>query len=215
MEMSKSEKGVLVVLSGFSGAGKGTLVKELLKKYDNYSLSTSMTTRLPRTGEVNGKEYFFVTKDEFENKIDQGELLEYASYCGNYYGTPVQYVKEEIGKGKDVLLEIEIQGALKVKHKFPETVLVFIMPPSAKELKKRLIGRGTESVEVIDERLKRASEEAIGIEEYDFLLVNDDLEKCVKELHRTLQTSKKVPARNEELIEAVRRELYDLYTSNK
>lgn len=213
--MNKRDKGVLVVLSGFSGAGKGTLVKELLKKYDNYSLSTSMTTRLPRTGEVNGKEYFFVTKDEFERKIDQGELLEYASYCGNYYGTPVEYVTEEIANGNDVLLEIEIQGALKVKHKFPETVLVFVMPPSAKELKKRLLGRGTESIEVIDERLKRASEEAIGIEEYDFLLINDDLDKCVKELHRTLQTAKKVPARNEELIEAVRRELYDLYNNKE
>lgn len=154
--MNKNDKGVLVVLSGFSGAGKGTLVKELLKQYNNYSLSVSMTTRKPREGEVEGREYFFVSKNEFEQKIDQGEFLEYASYCGNYYGTPVAYVHQEIEKGKDVLLEIEIQGALKVKHKFPETVLVFVMPPSAKELKKRLLGRGTESIEIIERRLKKS-----------------------------------------------------------
>lgn len=211
--MNKNDKGVLVVLSGFSGAGKGTLVKELLKQYNNYSLSVSMTTRKPREGEVEGREYFFVSKNEFEQKIDQGEFLEYASYCGNYYGTPVAYVHQEIEKGKDVLLEIEIQGALKVKHKFPETVLVFVMPPSAKELKKRLLGRGTESIEIIERRLKRASEEAIGIEEYDYLLVNDNLQECVKELHQTLQIAKNVPSRNEKLIEETRRELYDLYNN--
>lgn len=208
--MNKNEKGVLVVLSGFSGAGKGTVIKALMKKYDNYSLSTSMTTRLPRPGEKEGHAYFFVNKDVFEKKIDHGELLEYATYCDNYYGTPVEYVQEEINKGRDVLLEIEIKGALKVKHKYQETVLVFVMPPSAKELKKRLLGRGTESMEVIDARLKKASEEAVGIEEYDYLLINDDLEKCVEDLHCTIQIAKKVPLRNEELIEAVRKELRDL-----
>lgn len=209
--MNRNEKGVLVVVSGFSGAGKGTVIKELMKSHDNYALSVSMTTREPRTGEKNGEDYFFVSKEEFEDKISKSGFLEYASYCGNYYGTPTEYVKEELNTGNDVVLEIEIQGALKIKRKFPKAVLIFVMPPSALELKNRLFSRGTESVEVIEQRIRRASEEAVGIEEYDYILINDDLSQCVENLHRTLQGSKNVPFRNAKFIETVRKELKELY----
>lgn len=205
--MRTNEYGVLVVVSGFSGAGKGTVIKELMRKYDNYALSISMTTRTPRLGEVNGSDYFFVSKNEFEDKISKNGFVEYANYCGNYYGTPKEYVEEKLRMGKDVVLEIEIQGAIKVKRKYPATVLVFVMPPSAIELKRRLIGRGTETPEVIDQRLKRAAEEAIGIEEYDYILVNDDLDECVRDLHTVLRGSKNTPARNKALINTIREEL--------
>ena len=166
-------RGILIVVSGFSGAGKGTLMKELLKTYDNYALSVSMTTRKPRPGEEEGKSYFFVDKDTFEETIAKDGLIEYASYCGNYYGTPREYVEACLDNGRDVILEIEIQGALKVKEKFPEALLLFIMPPSAEELKRRLEGRGTESEEVICQRIARAAEEAEGIENYDYIIIND------------------------------------------
>ena len=144
------KEGILVVVSGFSGAGKGTIMKQLLKTYDNYALSVSATTRKPREGEVHGREYFFVTKEEFEKKIAEGELIEYAKYVDNYYGTPTDFVMEQRRMGKDVILEIEIQGALKVKEKYPDTLLLFVLPPSAATLKERLIGRGTEELSVIE-----------------------------------------------------------------
>jgi len=183
-------KGILTVLSGFSGAGKGTAMKRLMEKYDDYALSISATTRNPREGEVDGREYFFKATEEFEKMIAQDELIEYARYVNHYYGTPRSYVEEQLENGKDVILEIEIQGALKVKEKFPDTLLVFITPPSAKELRRRLIGRGTESMEVIEQRLARAKEEAEGIDDYDCLIVNDDLESCVDELHSVIQNEK-------------------------
>ena len=181
--MKMTRKGILIVVSGFSGAGKGTLMKELVRTYENYALSVSMTTRSPRPGEEEGKEYFFVSEEEFKEKLEQDGLIEYANYCGNYYGTPREYVERQLEKGKDVILEIEIQGALKIKEKFPTALLIFVMPPDAAELKKRLEGRGTESPEVIAQRICRAREEAVGIEEYDFLIINDRLEECVKEMH--------------------------------
>ena len=128
-----NKKGILIVVSGFSGAGKGTIMKELLKQYDNYALSISATTREPRPGEEEGREYFFKTVEEFEKMIAKDELIEYARYVDNYYGTPRAYVEEQLEAGKDVILEIEIQGALKVKEKFPETLLLFVTPPTAKE----------------------------------------------------------------------------------
>lgn len=200
-------KGILIVVSGFSGAGKGTLMKQLVHSYDNYALSVSMTTRNPRPGEEEGKEYFFVSREEFEEKIAQDGLIEYASYCDNYYGTPREYVERQLEKGKDVILEIEIQGALKIKKKFPTALLMFVMPPNAAELKKRLEGRGTESREVIEKRLKRASEEAEGIEQYDYIVINDKLEECVEEMHSLVQAAHCAPSRNEELIENMRKEL--------
>ena len=150
------DRGILIVVSGFSGSGKGTIMKELLKRYDNYALSVSATTRAPREGEAEGREYFFKTVQDFEKMIAKEELIEYARYVDNYYGTPRAYVEEQISEGKDVILEIEIQGALKVKEKFPETVLLFVMPPSAAVLKERLAGRGTETEDVINFRMKRA-----------------------------------------------------------
>ena len=196
--MKMKRKGILIVVSGFSGAGKGTLMK---------ALSVSMTTRSPRPGEEEGKEYFFVSEEEFKDKIREDGLIEYASYCGNYYGTPKEYVERQLEKGKDVILEIEIQGALKVRKKFPTALLMFVMPPSATELKKRLEGRGTESRQVIDERMSRAVEEAEGIEEYDFLVINDRLEKCVEEMHALIQAAHNTPNRNLELIAEMRKEL--------
>ena len=175
--------GILIVVSGFSGAGKGTLMKRLLERYDNYALSISMTTRLPRPGEEHGKHYFFVDRDEFEKHIEDDGFIEYADYCGNYYGTPRAYVEKCLEEGRDVILEIEIQGAIKIKNKFPDAVLVFVTPPDAGELKRRLMGRGTETEDVIRKRLSRAVEEAQGIENYDYIVVNDDLEKCVEDIH--------------------------------
>ena len=200
-------KGILIVVSGFSGAGKGTLMKELLKRYDNYALSVSMTTRAPREGEVDGESYFFVDKETFERTIAEDGLIEYASYCGNYYGTPREYVEKCLQDGRDVILEIEIQGALKVKEKFPETLLLFVMPPSAAELKRRLEGRGTESPEVIRERLVRASEEAEGIENYEYLIINDDLDECVREMNDITNAARRNPVRNRQLIADMRSEL--------
>ena len=143
-----NERGILIVVSGFSGAGKGTLMKRLLEKYEErYALSVSATTRQPREGERDGIEYFFKTKEEFEKMIAKEELIEYARYVENYYGTPRAYVEQMLEAGKDVILEIEIQGALKVKKAFPDTLLLFVVPPSAEELKHRLVGRGTESME--------------------------------------------------------------------
>lgn len=208
--MKTMPKGILTVLSGFSGAGKGTAMKRLMEKYDDYALSISATTRNPREGEVDGREYFFKATEEFEKMIAQDELIEYARYVNHYYGTPRSYVEEQLENGKDVILEIEIQGALKVKEKFPDTLLVFITPPSAKELRRRLIGRGTESMEVIEQRLARAKEEAEGIDDYDCLIVNDDLESCVDELHSVIQNEKKKVARNEEFISKIRKELNEL-----
>ena len=204
------QKGILTVLSGFSGAGKGTAMKRLMEKYEDYALSISATTRKPREGEVDGREYFFKETEEFEKMIAQDELIEYARYVNHYYGTPRSYVEEQLEKGKDVILEIEIQGALKVKEKFPDTLLVFVTPPSAEELRRRLIGRGTESMEVIEQRLARAKEEAEGIDDYDCLIVNDDLESCVDELHSVIQNEKKKVARNGEFISKIRKELNEL-----
>ena len=200
-------KGILIVVSGFSGAGKGTLMKELLKRYDNYALSVSMTTRAPREGEVDGESYFFVDKETFERTIAEDGLIEYASYCGNYYGTPREYVERCLENGLDVILEIEIQGALKVKEKFPEALLLFVMPPDAAELKRRLEGRGTESPEVIRQRLTRASEEADGIEKYEYLIINDDLDECVREMNDIINAARKAPVRNRRMIADMRSQL--------
>lgn len=201
-------RGILTVVSGFSGSGKGTIMKELMAKYaDTYALSISATTRAPRPGEVHGKEYFFVTKEEFESMIEQEELIEYAQYVNNYYGTPRSYVFEQLKNGKDVILEIEIQGALKVKEKYPDTVLMFVSPPSAEELKKRLEGRGTEDAATIASRLSRAWEEAQGVENYDYFVINDVLEECVEEVHAIIQNEHARAFRNQELIDDIKNEL--------
>ena len=200
-------KGLLVVVSGFSGAGKGTLMKNLLAKYNNYALSISCTTRKPREGELDGREYFFKTKEEFEEMISKDELVEYARYVDNYYGTPKEFVRSQLDAGKDVLLEIEIQGALKIKEKFPEAVLVFITPPSGEELKSRLIGRGTESPEVVEKRLQRAVQESEGVEAYDYILINDDIDTCTEKLHNLIRAQHERAAQHIDIIENVRKDL--------
>ena len=201
------EKGILIVLSGFSGAGKGTLMKELMKTYDNYALSVSMTTRSPREGEEDGREYFFRDRKVFEEKIAQNGFIEYAEYCGNYYGTPQDYVEAKLEEGKDVILEIEIQGMRKVKAMFPKMLSLFVTPPSARELEKRLRGRGTETEEVIKKRLSRATEEAEGVEDYEYIVINDDLKTCVEEIHGIVKAAKRATLRNEGFIKQIKEEL--------
>lgn len=201
------DRGILIVLSGFSGAGKGTLVKKILETGDEYALSISMTTRSPREGEKDGVHYFFVSKDEFEEKIQENGLIEYAQYCGNYYGTPRAYVEEQLSAGRNVILEIEIQGALQIKKLFPQSLLLFVTPPSAKELEKRLKGRGTETEEQIANRLARASEESEGMNAYDYIVVNDHLETCVEEIRQIVWAARRVPVRREAFIKEIREEL--------
>lgn len=199
-----NKRGILTIISGFSGVGKGTLVKGLMDKYDNYALSISATTRDKRDGEEEGKSYFFLSIDDFEKKIENNEFLEHAKYVNNYYGTPKKYVEDMLDDGKDVLLEIEIQGARQVKKFMPDALTIFIMPPTAPTLRERLVGRNTETLEVIDARLRRAAEESQGIEEYDYILVNDDLEKSVENLHGIIQANHYHSFRNKEFIENIR-----------
>ena len=200
-------KGLLIVISGFSGVGKGTLVKKLVDSYDNYALSVSMTTRAPRDGEKDGVSYFFVEKETFEETIANDGLIEYASYVGNYYGTPRAWVEEQLESDRDVVLEIEVQGALKVKEKFPEALLLFLLPPSAQELKHRLEKRGTETAEVIEQRLKRAREEAEYIGRYDFIEVNDDLDACMGRINGIVAAAHGWPSLNTETINTLKEEL--------
>lgn len=202
------DKGILIVVSGFSGAGKGTIMKKLLEKYESrYALSVSATTRGPREGELDGREYFFRSEEEFEKMIAEDKLIEYARYVNNYYGTPREYVEEQLEQGKDVILEIEIQGALKVKEKFPDTLLLFVTPPSASELRSRLEGRGTETREVICRRMQRAAEEAEYMEQYDYLIVNDDLDECVEEMHHIICGEHRRSYRNSVFIDHMKKEL--------
>lgn len=181
-------KGKLVVVSGFSGAGKGTLMKALLAAYpDRYALSVSATTRDPRPGEQDGVDYFFVTEDAFAEMIREDAFLEYAQYVSHSYGTPRSYVEENLNAGKNVILEIEIQGALKVKEKIKDAVLMFVTAPDADTLRDRLVGRGTETPEVIAARLARAREESEGIENYDYLVVNDTVEHAAGLIDQLIQ----------------------------
>ena len=204
------EEGLLVVVSGFSGAGKGTVMKELLERYGNYALSISATTRSPRPGEEEGRHYFYKTEEEFLRMIEEGGLIEYARYVDHYYGTPKAYVEAQREAGKDVILEIEIQGALKVKEQYPDALLLFLTPPSAAELKRRLEGRGTEDSAAIASRLRRAAEEARGVEKYDYVIVNDDLDRCVEETHRIIQMQRRRADRSMGLIRRIQAELEEM-----
>ena len=209
-EVKMKRKGIIIVVSGFSGAGKGTIMKALIAKYDQYALSISATTRKPRPGEENGREYFFVSNEEFEKLIKENGLIEHAGYVNHYYGTPRKFVEDKLNAGIDVILEIEIQGALQIKEQYPDAVLLFVMPPSAKELEKRLRGRGTESEEVIRQRLNRAVEESVGIENYDYIVINDKLEDAVEEVHGIISSAHNTPDRNKEFIAKMREELGNL-----
>lgn len=203
-------RGILIVVSGFAGAGKGTIMNNLIEKYPGYALSVSATSRAPREGEKEGVNYFYKTREEFEEMIKNDELLEHAQYVGNYYGTPRAFVEKKLDEGMNVLLEIEIQGAMQIKKAFPDALLVFIMPPSAKILKERLTNRGTETPEVIDKRMKRAIEESAGIESYDFIVINDEVDKCTALLHNIILSASYQPSRRREFIEKVRAELRNI-----
>jgi guanylate kinase len=176
-----NERGLLLVISGPSGAGKGTICKALLDKHD-YWISVSATTRQPRQGEIDGKNYYFITKDDFKARIDQGDFLEYAEVYGNYYGTPKSSVIEMLDSGKDVILEIDIQGALKVKEAFKEGIFIFILPPSMEELKQRIIRRGSETPESLMTRFKSAYKEINYVSKYSYAVVNDTVDEAVKKI---------------------------------
>ncbi|MGL4800459.1 MAG: guanylate kinase [Cellulosilyticaceae bacterium] len=182
-------EGLKIILSGPSGSGKGTIVKELLKD-EQFVVSISATTRNPREGEVHGTHYFFKSKEEFESMIAKAELLEYACFCDNYYGTPKDFVDQTILTGKEVILEIEVQGALQVKSVYPDAIFVFIMPPTMAELRSRLIGRNTETPEVIEKRLMRATDELKLFKEYDYIVINDDLDLAVEQIKHIVNAEK-------------------------
>ncbi|GFO84895.1 MULTISPECIES: guanylate kinase [Anaerostipes] len=203
------KKGSLLVISGFSGVGKGTAAKRLVEKY-GYSLSVSATTRKPRTGEVDGREYFFKTEAEFKNLIDYNGFIEYARYVDNYYGTPRKFVEEELAAGHNVILEIEVQGAFNIKKQYDDALLIFITAPSAQAIRERLIGRGTESEEVIHKRLERAKEESMDMTKYDYIVINDDLEECVDRIHAIVQAKECLLANNMEFIEETKKGLDEL-----
>ena len=188
-------QGILLIISGPSGAGKGTVVSKLKEK-SGYSLSISATTRKPRQNEIDGVHYFFKSKEEFEKMIEDKKLLEYADFCGNYYGTPTDFVNKRIENNKTVILEIEIQGALQVKSIYPEAVLIFLTPPSMDELEKRLVGRATETPEKIELRLKRAVEEIDNIDKYDYIVINDSVERAVVDIEHIVNAEKMKAKRN-------------------
>ena len=183
-----SERGLLIVFSGPSGVGKGTVRQEIFSTPDHkFEYSVSMTTRAQRPGEVDGKDYFFRSREEFEELIRNGQMLEYAEYVGNYYGTPLTYVNETLDKGIDVFLEIEVQGALQVKKKVPDAVFIFLTPPDLNELQERLVGRGTDSEEVIAQRIERAREDIALMSEYDYAIVNDEVPLAAERVKRVIE----------------------------
>ena len=177
-----AKRGKLYVISGPSGVGKGTLVSKLLELRDDVALSVSATTRSPRPGEVDGKNYFFLTKEKFKDLIDANGFIEWAEYASNFYGTPLDFVEEQLAAGKNVILEIEVQGAFQVKEKLPDATLIFIEPPSMDELERRIIGRGTESEDVIESRMRTARVEMERKMEYDITVMNDDVDSAVARL---------------------------------
>lgn len=179
--------GKIVIISGFSGVGKGTVVKKLLEDFGHYVLSVSMTTRKPREGEKDGVNYYFVTNEKFENMIGEDGFLEHAGYADHYYGTPKDFVIRNTREGKNVILEIEVQGAMQIKEKYPDAVLIFVTTPSAREMAKRLIGRKTETHDQILRRFKRAIEEAEHMKDYDFIVINDKIEDCAREVNRIVE----------------------------
>ena len=186
---SMNEKGLLIVLSGPSGVGKGTVRKALFDTNGNdFDYSISMTTRSQRLGEIDGVDYFFRTKEEFESLIKEEGLLEFAEYVGNYYGTPLNYVNETLNRGKDVFLEIEVQGALQVRKRMPEGIFIFLSPPNLDELKTRIIGRGTDAPEVIEERMTKAIDELKMIRHYDYVVENDTVENAVRKIKTIIES---------------------------
>jgi len=201
-------QGLLIVVSGPSGAGKGTICKQLIQKEPTLKLSISATTRKPRLGEIDKQNYYFMTVSEFEEMIQKDEFLEYANVYGNYYGTPKKYVIDEIQKGNHVLLEIDTQGAFQIKKKYPEGVFIFILPPSMKELKHRIVGRGTETQEAIERRYQSAFDEISSLKEYDYYVINDEVDKAVEKIQAIIQAEMCKVSRNaKNIIQGFKEEL--------
>lgn len=198
-------KGLLLVVSGPSGAGKGTICKSLMAKYPGAHLSVSATTRQPRPGEVEGESYYFISEEMFRSMIAEDGFIEWACFCQNYYGTPKKKVEEKLAEGKDVILEIEVQGAMQVRSEYPEAVFVFVTPPSLAELRNRLAGRGTEKPEVIEERLKTALWEYSNIEKYNYILENDDVDSATDRLISIIEAEKQRTERNALFISEIKK----------
>ena len=203
-------KGVLTVISGFSGAGKGTVTKGLISKYPEHKLSVSATSRAQRQWEVDGKDYLFLTRDQFESMIKEGDFIEWTEYVGNYYGTPKSYVNKQLEEGKDVILEIEVQGALNVKKIFPEAVLIFLAPPSFKELEVRLTGRGTEDADTVKKRLLQACDEAQYIYNYKYYVINYQVDECIEHIRSIIANEHSYVSNNRDKIDSIYNEI-DLF----
>ena len=206
MDNAGKNSGMLIIISGPSGSGKGTVVKALDKT--RYALSVSVTTREKRPGEVDGTDYFFRTAEEFEDMRNNDRLLEHAAFCGNFYGTPRDYVEQKIREGCIVVLEIEVNGALQVKEKMDDCVLIFLVPPTMKELAHRLVGRNTESAETIEDRLYRAEEEIELLDKYDYLVINDKVENAVERVDAIVKAESLRPIRSQELINSLASETW-------
>ncbi len=196
-------KGIVAVISGPAGSGKGSVVKMLCSEYTNFNLSVSCTTRAPRKGEVDGREYFFISREEFEKRISEGRILEHTQYCGNLYGTPADYVGKLTSEGKDVILEIETDGAGQIKKLMPEAVTIFLVPESKEKIRERLTGRGTETPDVIERRLKKAEKELEIARGYDYIVVNPtgNIEEAVKNVAAIFRSEKCRIARNKEFLD--------------
>ncbi len=194
------KRGTLIVISAPSGAGKGTVISRLLEKENNLWLSVSATSRAPRTNDIEGVTYYFYSKEEFEDKIKEGYFLEYAEYAGNYYGTPKKFIEEKLNEGIDVILEIEIQGAMQIKKLIPEALFIFIMPPTLQELKRRLVGRNTDSKEKIIERFKIAYKEINEVSKYNYVVVNDEVDNAVSKIKAIIKAEKCRVDRIEEVL---------------
>jgi len=196
-------EGLLVVVSGPSGTGKGTVLNSIRQQEKNIKFSVSATTREPRSGEVDGVNYFFKTNEEFEAMIKNGELIEWVKYCDNYYGTPKKYIEDTIKSGYDCLLEIEVEGALNIKKIYPDCVSIFILPPSFDELRRRIESRGTEKPEVIEKRMEKALKEINYVDKYDYVVVNDDIEEAVNSIRYILASEKLKFSRNKDILKAI------------
>ena len=200
-----NKQGLKIIISGPSGSGKGTIVKELIKDPQSI-ISVSATTREPRTGEVHGEHYFFTAREDFETMIKEKMLLEHAEFCGNYYGTPKAFVDATAKSGKNVILEIEVEGALQVKAMYPEAIFIFVIPPSLVELRDRLVNRKTETIDVVEKRLKRAKEELLYFKEYDYVVVNNSVEEAVKSIQSIVEAESQRSSNYTEQIENIIKE---------
>lgn len=199
-----SRGGILIVISGPAGSGKGTVVKTLIERHPDIRLSVSATTRNPRPGEVHGVQYFFITKEEFERRLAADAILEHTTYCDNYYGTPRDAVEESLAAGNDMILEIEVDGAMQIKRKVPGTVAIMLLPPDGKTLEARLRGRGTETEEVILRRLARAREEIRLMGDYDYVVINGEgaAERCADDIYEIICAEHRRTARNKDIPES-------------